>query len=109
MMASEVELFGSVETSVFQGFGAMKSWPGTVVVVVEPLVAVVLGPDVEVDVLDDVVLELVVTEVEVVVAEVEVDVDVDAGFVVEVVVVVFFRAAVVMDPAAPPHWHASQG
>jgi len=105
---------------VFQGFAAVKSCPGTVVVVVEPLVVVVLGRDVDVlddvdvvlkgdvDVLDDVVLELFVAELEVDV-DVELDVDVAAGFVVEVVVVVFFRAAVVMDPEAPPHWHASQG
>src|SRR5262245_35914449 len=106
MMPSEVALFGSVETSVFQGFAAVKSCPGTVVVVVEPLVVVVLERDV--DVLDDVVLELFVAELEVDV-DVELDVDVAAGFVVEVVVVVFFRAAVVMDPEAPPHWHASQG
>src|SRR5262245_27958214 len=76
MMPSDVALLGSVETSVFQGFGASKSWPGTVVVVVVPVVAV----DVEEPVLggveleDDVVLELVVA----------VEVDVVVGFVVDV-------------------------
>ena len=104
MMPSEVALLGSVETSVFHGFGASKSCPGAVVVVVEPLVEVdvveddevevelVVGITVDVEELvlgrdvleleavdDDVVLEIVVAEV-----EVEVEVEVVVGFVVDV-------------------------
>lgn len=84
MMPSEAALLGSVETSVFHGFGASKSWPGTVVVVVVPVLAVdVLEEDGDVaveledDVGEDVVLGLVV-------AVVAVAVDVVAGFVVDV-------------------------
>src|SRR5438128_265532 len=102
MMPSEVVLFGSVDTSVFQGFGAVKSCPRTVVVVVEPPAVVVLGREVEGEVLDDVGLEVVV-------AEVEVGEEVVVGFVVDVVVVVFLRAAVLTESAPPPHSHASQG
>lgn len=102
MMPSEVALLSSVETSVFHGFGASKSCPGAVVVVVEPLVEVdvleddevevelvvgitvdveelVLGRDVlELEAVDDVVV------LESVVAEVEVEVEVVVGFVVDV-------------------------
>src|SRR5947209_15811737 len=48
MMPSEVALLESVEMSVFHGFGASKSRPGMVVVVTD----VVVGREVEVDVLD---------------------------------------------------------
>ena len=83
MMPSEVALLGSVETSVFHGFGASKSWPGTVVVVV-PVVEVDVeelelgGVELEDDVDEDVVVELVVVVV-------AVEVDVVDGFVVDVV------------------------
>jgi len=61
MMPSEVALFGSVETSVFHGFGASKSRPGTVVVDV-------LEDDFAVDVVvvGTVVVELLVVELVVV-------------------------------------------
>src|SRR2546428_331001 len=50
MMRSEVALLSSVETSVFHGFGASRSCPGAVVVVVEPLVEVDVVEDDEVEV-----------------------------------------------------------
>ena len=100
MMPSDALLLGSVKTSVFHGFGAWKSWPGTVVVVADPVVVVVLGRDVdelvlgrdvEVDVdevlgrdvleLDDVDDDVVV---ELVVAGIELDVVVVVGFVLDV-------------------------
>jgi len=102
MMPSEVALLRSVETSVFHGFGASKSCPGAVVVVVEPLVEVdvleddevevelVVGITVDVEelVLGRDVLELEAVDddvvLEIVVAEVEVEVEVVVGFVVDV-------------------------
>src|SRR5262245_38743657 len=66
MIVSDWVLFGSVETSVFQGFGASNSCPGTVVVLGQAVVVVVLGREVELEVLEEVEVELVVgCEVEV--------------------------------------------
>ena len=81
MIPSEVALFGSVETSVFHGFGASKSRPGTVVVDV-------LEDDVAVDVVvvGTVVVELLVVEL-VVVGTVVVELLVVGLVVVELVVV----------------------
>src|SRR5262245_2824484 len=96
MIWSEVALFGCVETSVFQGFDASKSWPSTVVEVTVLVVVVVLGRDVVVlgrdvdvlavevvedEVLEDDVLEPGDDELDVelevdVVREVEVELDV---------------------------------
>src|SRR5438034_402490 len=102
MMPSEVALLRSVETSVFHGFGASKSCPGAVVVVVEPLVEVDVLEDDEVEVelvvgitvdVEELVLGRDVLELEavdddvifeIVVAEVEVEVEVVVGFVVDV-------------------------
>jgi hypothetical protein len=93
-MVSDCVFLGSVETSVFHGFGASKSCPPTVVVV-PPVVVVVGGRDVE-DEEDVEVLELdeevgrdvdVLLDVELVVGrEVEVDVEVElvVGFDVDV-------------------------
>lgn len=70
-MASDDALFGSVETSVFHGFGASKSWPESVVVVPPTtVVGVTVVVDDEVE-LDD---ELVVGRD----VELEVDVEVEA-------------------------------
>jgi len=129
MMPSDVALFGSVETSVFHGFGASKSRPASVVVVaglvvVDVLDEVVEDDDVLVDVLAvlgavdedvDVAVELVVggvvdVEVEVLDDDVEL-VLVDVGgrvvdvLVVEVEVVVgfFLRARAVSPHEQPAH------
>jgi len=79
MIPSEVALFGSVETSVFQGLAAVKSPPS--VVVVDPLAVVVVEL---LDVVDDAVVVVVVVVIVVVV-----------GRVVEVVAVVVELVAVV--------------
>src|SRR5262249_18876421 len=74
MMPSEVALFGRPETSVFHGFAASKSWPPSVVVVVE----LAGGPEVDVAVLEVAVEEVdVELEVERDVEVVDLSVDVD--------------------------------
>jgi hypothetical protein len=101
MMVSDCVLFGSVDTSVFHGLGASKSRPESVVVVTA-VVVVVLGRDVELELLDDeVVLELVVGGRVVVGSRVDDVLVVD----VEVVVVRFFRASVVVPSLV--HTHAA--
>jgi len=97
MMPSDVPLFGSVETSVFHGFGAWKSWPGTVVVGAEVVVVVVLGRVVDVLAVDDVMDDEELLEVDAVVVVDVLDVVGTVASVVDVDVEVVVGGSIVVD------------